>query len=134
MIKSKNGMIIIFVVVILGMISILYSSIYILIGIENRIYTSLESRTKAYYLAESGAEQAMSLINQNSDTESFPSNRPVFPEYKNDNWYTVDINLTPPNIYTIISTGHYDKAKRIVEVVATKDLDGMNIESWKETN
>lgn len=133
MIKNKNGMIIIFVVVILGLIGILYSSIYILIGVENKIYNSREARIRAYYLAESGAQKGMALINENNILSQFDSYRPLFPEYKGDNWYRVTIDSAAPT-YTITSTGYFDKTKRVVEVVVTVDQEGMSIDSWKEIN
>ena len=62
--RNDKGTIIIFVIVIVAIVGILYSSVYILLGIENKNSQSLMLRTKAYYVAESGLERGVAIVKQ----------------------------------------------------------------------
>lgn len=133
-IRQKNGMIIIFVVVIVGIISILYASIYVLIGIENRIEYSLESRTKAYYLAEGGIERAMAELRAKDIkiTTTIAITSPFPTEYKAVHGINVTINPTSENTFTLTSTGTYGITKRDIQVTLSKNGTDLTVDTWKE--
>lgn len=132
--QKQEGMILVFVVVIIGIVSIMYASIYILIGIENNIYQSLEDRTKAYYIAESGLEKGVAQVRQNITTSIPLTLNPFAPEYSGEHSFEVLIEQTGPENYTIKSTGIYRNTKRFVEATVLKNSDVFEIQSWKEIN
>lgn len=131
--KKQEGTIIVFVVVIIGIIGLLYSSIYILIGIENKIHQSLTNRTKAYYVAESGLDRGIALLRQNI-SNSFVGDNPFATQYKDTHRYEVIIIQPQPDLYKITSTGTYNNAKRIIEATIVKTDDTFLIQSRIEIN
>lgn len=132
--QNQKGAILIFVVVIIGVIGILYSSIYIIIGIENRIQKSLEYRTKAYYVAESGLEKGLATLKESSNVNPFSCENPFTPQYKQNHQFSVIFEQPQINIYRITSTGTYVNTKRTIEAVVFKDGNTFLIQSLKEIN
>lgn len=131
--KNQDGMIVVFVVVIIGIISILYASIYVLIGIENNIYNSIGYRTKAYYVAESGAERGLAMVKRDI-TSPFSSENPFSMQYSEEHRYDVTIENDGFGNYTITSIGRYANTTRKVVVVVKRTDTEFNINSWKEVN
>ena len=133
--KAQNGTIIIFSVVIIGIIGLLYASIFILIGTERKIFQSLENRTKAYYIAESGLERAIALIKQDSDTLSFTIENP-FDQYTVEHKIIVTISQPEPDpaVYYIESLGIYNNTKRKLAATVYRSIDSFAVQSRKEIN
>ncbi len=131
--EGQKGAVIIFVVAIIGIIGILYASIFVLIGTERKIHQSLINRTKAYYVAESGLERGVALLKQGNDS-SFTCDNPFSAQYKHEHGYDVTIVQSQPDIYTITSTGTYSSAVRRLEAVVLKNAENFSIQSWKEIN
>lgn len=129
--NNQKGAIILFVVVIIGIIGILYASVYVLLGTENKIYSSLENRTKAYYIAESGAERGVAMVRQGS-IASFTISNPFTPQYKDAHQYDVTISQPQTDTFRIYSVGTYKNTKRIIEIIVLKQNEDYVIQSWKE--
>ena len=137
--KNNKGTIIIFVVVIVAIVGILYSSVYILLGIENKNSQSLMLRTKAYYVAESGLERGVAIVKQ-QDVDVFSTffpfdlTNPFSPDYKETHQCNVTLTLEQAGEYKIQSVGTCKNVKRILEAVVNKSEDDFSIQSWKEVN
>lgn len=139
-VKKNKGTIIIFVVIIIGIVGLLYSSVYVLIGIERKINQSLINRTKAYYIAESGLERGLAIAKQKGKDEfetSFPFTltNPFSPQYKEGHTCTVSLVFLPEaDKYIIRSEGKYGTVEKIVEAEILKGSDTFLIQSRKEAN
>lgn len=131
--SNQKGSVIVFVVVIIGLIGLLYTSLYVIVGTERKIYYSLANRTKAYYIAESGIERAMALLKQGI-SDSFAYDNPFASHYKDFHRYDVVTESIGPNTYKITSTGIYKNTKRKIEVEVVKSEGNLIIQSWKEIN
>ncbi len=131
--QNQKGAVIIFVVAIIGIIGILYATLYVLIGTERKIHQSLTNRTKAYYVAESGLERGIALLKQ-GNSSSFVCDNPFSAQYKHEHRFNVTIVQAQPDIYTITSTGTYDNAVRRLEAVVLRNDETFSIQSWKEIN
>lgn len=135
--KNDKGTIIIFVVVLVAIVGILYSSVYILLGIENKNSQSLMLRTKAYYVAESGLEKGVAIVKQQDTFETFfpfDLTNPFYPDYKEAHQCTVTLTLEQEGVYKIRSVGTCKNVKRILEAVVNRSEDDFSIQSWKEVN
>lgn len=134
--KGQEGTIILFVVIIVAVIGILYSSIYALISSERKIHQSVENRLKAYYIAESGIERAEAIIKV-SDEDDIPENftldKPFSAQYPEEHKISVVIEKNAPT-YKITSEGTFRDTKRKIEAEVIKQEDTFNIEYWKEIN
>lgn len=134
--KDQKGAILLFVVIIVAIIGILYSSIYVLISSERKIHQTVEYRMKAYYIAESGIERAAAIIKANDDEhipEEIPLDKPFAEQYKEDHRIDIEIEKNPPT-YKITSRGEFKNTVRIIEEEVFKDDDSFNIQYWKEIN
>ena len=137
--KEEKGAIILLVAVIIGIVSILYSSIYIFLGVENKLSQSAIQRTKAYYVAESGLERGAALVKGQTDFEkNFPFilTNPFKDESGYNQQHEVEVTLTEVNtgVYEIRSVGTYGKTKKIMEAEVNKSDTTFSIQSWKEVN
>ena len=135
--KGQEGTIILFVVIIVAIIGILYSSIYTLISSERKIHQSVEYRMKAFYIAESGIERAEAIIKASDDAdipEGFNLDKPFSGQYTEEHSVVVTIEKNAP-IYKITSTGTYKKDTiKKIEAEVFKQTDSFNIQYWKEIN
>lgn len=140
--NSRKGTVIIFVVVIIGIIGVLYASIYTLIGIERKINQSLIYRTKAYYLAESGLERGAAILKEKSAEEEFlplfpfTLNNPFSPDYKQSHQCAVEITELPDSVYKLRAVATieapYGTVKRIMEAEIIRTDITFSVQSWKE--
>lgn len=106
-------------------------------SIERKINQSLESRTKAYYIAESGLERGAAIIKNQSNFASFfgfTLNDPFAPNYKEHHSVTVNYTALPGNIYRVRADSIYGNTKRSMEADILKTVDTFSIQSWKEVN
>ena len=140
--NSRKGTIIIFVVVIIGIIGVLYASIYTLIGIERKINQSLVYRTKAYYFAESGLERGAAILKGKTAEEEFLPmfpfvlDNPFSPDYKQAHQCTVELAELPDSVYKLRSEATieapYGTVKRIMEAEIIRTDITFSVQSWKE--
>ncbi|MGE5472693.1 MAG: hypothetical protein ACM3UU_00540 [Ignavibacteriales bacterium] len=134
--KGQEGAIILFVVIIVAIIGILYSSVYALISSERKIHQSVENRMKAYYIAESGIERAEAIIKASDPDhipEGFTLNKPFETQYPEEHSITVVIEKNVPS-YKITSEGKFRATKRKIEAEVIKQDTNFNIQYWKEIN
>lgn len=129
--KNNKGTIITFVVVIIGIIGLLYTTTYVLIGMENKIHQSLKDREKAYYITESGLERGRALLMQGI-TDSFIIDNPFSEQYVEQHRLEVTITEISPDVFKITSIGTLKKTKRIMESQITKVQSNYIVQSWKE--
>ena len=137
--KKDKGTIIVFVVVIIGIVGILYSSIYIFLGLENKNTQALMLRTKAYYVAESGLEKGLAIVKEQDEVDvvtffPFDLTNPFLPEYKEPHECNVTLASEQVGVYKIQSVGTCGNVKRKLEAVVNKSVDDFSIQSWKEIN
>lgn len=131
--KNQEGTIILYVAVIIGIIGMLYTSIYALMNIESRIHQSIENKTKAYYLAESGIERGEALLKQGIVTP-FTCVNPFSPQYVDNHQFSVTITQNQPDTYTISSTGTYRNTKKVIQAIVIKSQYTFSIQSQVELN
>lgn len=131
--KNQEGTIILYVAVIIGIIGMLYTSIYVLMDIESRMHQSIEDTTKAYYLAESGIERGEALLKQGIITP-FTCVNPFSPQYVENHQFSVTIAQTQPDTYTITSTGTYGDTKKIIQAVVISSQYTFSVQSQVELN
>lgn len=134
--KGQKGAILLFVVVIVAIIGILYSSIYILISSERKIHQTVEYRMKAYYIAESGIERAAAIIKASDDEdipEEIPLDKPFAEQYPENHRIDIAIEKNSPT-YKITSRGRFKNTIRIIEAEVFKQDDIFKIQYWKEIN
>ena len=134
--KAQEGTIIIFVVIIVAIIGILYSSIFTLISSERKIHQSVEYRMKAFYIAESGIERAEAIIKASDDAgipEGFNLDNPFPVQYPQEHSVVVTIEKNAPT-YKINAEGTFRNTKRKIEAEVFKQEDSFNIQYWKEIN
>jgi hypothetical protein len=131
--KNNNGTIMVFVVVVIGIIGLLYSTIFLLIEMENKINNSFEDKTKAYYIAESGLERGKIRLTH-GDTSSFLMNNPFSSYYKDPHEVDVTILEIEPDVFKITSSASYNKTKKIMEGQILKLGTVYTVQSWKEIN
>lgn len=131
--NKKAGSIMIYVVVIIGVVGMLYSSIYVLMATENRINISLTNRVKAYYIAESGLDRGIAFLKQDI-VAPFTCQNPFAPQYKSTHQFDVVVVQVQPSIYKITSIGTYDNAKRTLEATVFKTVDEFLIQFRQEIN
>lgn len=135
--RKDKGTIIVFVVVIIGIVGILYSSIYIFLGLENKNTQALMLRTKAYYVAESGLERGVAIVKQQDAFNTFfpfTLANPFSSEYNESHQCNVTLTFVQNGVYNIRSVGTCKNVKRILEAVVNKSVDAFSIQSWKEVN
>lgn len=143
--NREKGVIIIFVVIIVGIIGLLYASIYFLISSERKMQKTVENRAKAYYIAEAGLEKAYVEIRNKKEAnirESFPlssDDKPFAtvyngkPIYNEKHSATITITKNHPS-YTIVCEGKYGNSVRRLEASVVKLTDELEIQYWKEIN
>ncbi|MGE5328870.1 MAG: hypothetical protein ACM3KR_05120 [Deltaproteobacteria bacterium] len=135
--NGQKGAILLFVVIIVAIIGILYTSIYTLINSERKIHQTVEYRMKAYYIAESGIERAAAIIKA-SDDEDIPEELPALDnpfaeQYTEEHRIEVTIEKNAPT-YKITSRGKFKNTVRIIEEEIFKKDDTFNVQYWKEIN
>jgi hypothetical protein len=101
------------------------SAAVVMILVNSRAASSLEQGMDAYYIAESGIENALLRILRN-------------PAYAGESMTvdggTAEINVSGSGPYTIVSTGRVGDHMKRVQVVADYVAGELQVQSWREVN
>ena len=112
--RKQKGIAVLLVIMITGVLLIVSLTISDLVHRQSRLSTYSSESVRAYYAAESGAEEGLFKLRKDiwqPDIEDVPSD----PVYFNDNTY-YSLEIVREGVLQIIrSEGHYKKTTRKIE-------------------
>ncbi|MFH1797723.1 MAG: hypothetical protein ABH844_00020 [Candidatus Omnitrophota bacterium] len=110
--KGKKGIILLNVVMILLMIAFIGASLVAFLSLVNFSANMVIDEMKAFYLAESGIAQAVSVLRNQAGVFGEDGNK-IGPIFLGDGSYQIEIDVSHS---LIISTGRVGSAKKVLQL------------------